>query len=43
LIALSSRFSRRAAGIPSLVKATVAIAGQELTDRVIYLPEPSES
>lgn len=41
LIALSSRFSRRPAGIPSLVEAIVAVAGQELTDRVIYLSAPS--
>lgn len=42
LIALSSRFSRRPAGIPSLVEAILAIAGQELTDRVVYLSAPSE-
>jgi predicted nuclease of predicted toxin-antitoxin system len=40
LIALSSRFSRRRAGIPLLVQAILGIAGQELTDRVIYLPAP---
>lgn len=40
LIALSSRFSRSAAGIPALVKAIVAVAGQDLTDRVIYLQAP---
>jgi hypothetical protein len=37
LIALSSRFSRRPAGIPPLVKAIHAIAGQQLEDRVVYL------
>jgi hypothetical protein len=42
LIALSSRFSRPPAGIPPLAKAIVAIAGQELTDRVIYLSARSE-
>jgi Domain of unknown function (DUF5615) len=40
LIALSSRFSRRPAGIPSLVEAILGVAGQELTDRVIYLSAP---
>jgi len=38
LIALSSRFSRRPAGISSLVQAILGIAGQELTDCLIYLP-----
>lgn len=37
LIALSSRFSRRPAGIPSLVKAILGVAGEQLSDRVIYL------
>jgi Domain of unknown function (DUF5615) len=37
LIALSSRFSRRPAGVPPLVKAIQAIADQELKDRVVYL------
>jgi Domain of unknown function (DUF5615) len=42
LIALSSRFSRRPAGVPSLVQAILGVAGQELTDCVIYLPAPGE-
>jgi len=37
LIALSSRFSRRAAGIEPLVTAVRHIADQQLTDRLVYL------
>jgi hypothetical protein len=37
LIALSSRFSRRRAGIPQLVAAIQAIANDEIDDRVLYL------
>jgi hypothetical protein len=37
LIALSSRFSRRPAGIGRLVTAIRAVSGQELDDRVVYL------
>jgi predicted nuclease of predicted toxin-antitoxin system len=37
LIALSSRFSRRPAGVPALVEAIQAIAEQQLEDRVVYL------
>ncbi len=37
LIALSSRFSRRPAGIGPLVTAILAIANQQLGDRVVYL------
>jgi predicted nuclease of predicted toxin-antitoxin system len=37
LIALSSRFSRRPAGIPSLVEAILGVAGEQLADRGIYL------
>lgn len=37
LIALSSRFSRRPAGVGPLVAAVEAIAGEHLDDRVIYL------
>jgi hypothetical protein len=37
LIALSSRFSRRHAGIPTLVRAIIGVAGEQLADRVIYL------
>lgn len=42
LIALSSRFSRRAAGIGPLVTAVRDIAEQQLTDRLVYLQEPSK-
>ncbi|HEX5466045.1 MAG TPA: DUF5615 family PIN-like protein [Candidatus Limnocylindrales bacterium] len=37
LIALSSRFSRRPAGVPVLVVAIVAVADQPLDDRTNYL------
>jgi predicted nuclease of predicted toxin-antitoxin system len=37
LIALSSRFSRRPAGIGPLVSAIRAVADQQLEDRVVYL------
>jgi Domain of unknown function (DUF5615) len=37
LIALSSRFSRRAAGVGPLAAAICAIADQRLTDRLVYL------
>lgn len=37
LIALSSRFSRRPAGIGALVSAICAVADQALEDRVVYL------
>ena len=37
LIALSSRFSRRPAGIPRLIAAIRAIENQLLADRVVYL------
>lgn len=40
LIALSSRFSRRPAGIKPLVVAIQAIATEQLNDRVIYLKRP---
>jgi len=40
LIALSSRFSRRPAGIGPLVDAIRAIAAQQLDDRVVYLRHP---
>ena len=41
LIALSSRFSRRPAGVPPLVEAIREVAEQQLADRVIYLSPPS--
>jgi hypothetical protein len=37
LIALSSRFSRRPAGLQPLVDAIRAIADEQIVDRVIYL------
>ena len=37
LIALSSRFSRRPAGIGPLVAAIQALAGEQIADRVVYL------
>jgi predicted nuclease of predicted toxin-antitoxin system len=37
LIALSSRFSRRPAGLGILVAAVLAIADQPLEDRVVFL------
>jgi predicted nuclease of predicted toxin-antitoxin system len=37
LIALSSRFSRRRAGIGAIVVAVRAVADQTLEDRVVYL------
>lgn len=40
LIALSSRFSRRPAGLEALVAAICAVAGQPLDDRVVYLEAP---
>lgn len=40
LIALSSRFSRRPAGITPLIAALKAIADDELEDRVVYLQRP---
>ncbi len=43
LLALSSRFSRRAAGRPALIAALQAISGDELEDRVVYLPRPDRS
>lgn len=42
LIALSSRFSRRAAGTGPLVAAIRELAGRELADRLVYLPSPTE-
>jgi hypothetical protein len=40
LIALSSRFSRRRAGIGPLVTAIRDVADQQLKDRVVYLQHP---
>jgi predicted nuclease of predicted toxin-antitoxin system len=41
LIALSSRFSRRAAGAAQLVTAIQALAEQELNDCLVYLEAPA--
>ena len=43
LIALSSRFSRRAAGIGPLVAAILEIAEEQLTDCLIYLRAPTSA
>ena len=43
LIALSSRFSRRAAGIGPLVTAIGDVADQQLTDRLVYLQAASKA
>jgi hypothetical protein len=43
LIAHSSRFSRRKAGIPSLVTAIVTLGDQAVDDRIVYLERPAES
>lgn len=40
LIALSSRFSRRPAGVKPLATAVHAVADETLDDRVIYLQPP---
>jgi len=37
LIALSTRFSRRPAGVGTLVASIQAISGEQLQDRVVYL------
>ena len=37
LIALSSRFSRRPAGIPGLLAAVGAVRDEQLADRVVHL------
>jgi predicted nuclease of predicted toxin-antitoxin system len=42
LIALSSRFSRRPAGIPALVAAITDVTEKSATDRVIYLQSRSK-
>lgn len=40
LIALSSRFSRRPAGVQSLAAAIRAVADETLDDRMVYLQPP---
>jgi len=42
LIALSSRFSRRPAGIARLIAAIEAVADEQLGDRVVYLGRPDD-
>jgi hypothetical protein len=37
LVALSSRFSRRPAGVGALVASIRAVSGEQLQDRVVYL------
>ena len=41
LIALSSRFSRRPAGMQPLTAAIRAVSDENLVDRVVYLQPPS--
>jgi predicted nuclease of predicted toxin-antitoxin system len=43
LIALSSRFSRRRAGIGAIVAAVHAVADQKLEDRLVYLQNTEDS
>lgn len=43
VVALSSRFSRRRAGIGPLVAAIGAISDQQIEDRVVYLQHPQQS
>jgi Domain of unknown function (DUF5615) len=43
LIALSSRFSRRRAGIPASVEAIRGVEGRPPADRVVYLGSPGEA
>ncbi len=42
LIALSSRFSRRPAGVPALVAAVADLGGESVEDRVVYLQGSSQ-
>lgn len=42
LIALSSRFARRRAGIPSLASAIKSLGAQPLDDRVVYLKRAAD-
>ena len=43
LIALSSRFSRRPAGLQPLIDAVQAVRDQQIEDRVIYLERAQSS
>jgi predicted nuclease of predicted toxin-antitoxin system len=40
LIALSTRFSRRPAGLPAVATAVRSVAAEDLNDRVVYLEHP---
>ena len=40
LIALSTRFSRRPAGVPAIAAAVRSVVAEDLDDRVIYLEHP---
>jgi predicted nuclease of predicted toxin-antitoxin system len=40
LIALSSRFSRRASGINAIAAAVRSVANEHLEDRLVYLEQP---
>jgi hypothetical protein len=40
VIALSSRFSRRASGVPKIAKAIGELAEVQLQDRLVYLEQP---
>ncbi|MGH9079850.1 MAG: DUF5615 family PIN-like protein [Acidimicrobiales bacterium] len=42
LIALSSRFSRRPGGINAIAVAVLAVSGQDLQDRLVYLEQPPQ-
>lgn len=42
LIALSSRFLRRPAGIAKVAAAVTAVANERLKDRLVYLEQPSQ-
>lgn len=42
LIALSSRFSRRAGGIKTIAVAIRAVANEHLEDRLVYLDQPPQ-
>ena len=41
LVALSSRFSRRPAGVSPLVDAILAVSREDVQDRVVYLRRPA--
>lgn len=41
LIALSSRFTRRPAGVPVIVATVKQVSREELSDRLVYLERPT--